>query len=88
MWEDNKLFPWSKCYYGLWTGISPISNGLKLKCLDDGFVFVQNCSFSLHKMLTDGLELITVILLSAVWTLILTAPIHFRESIGEHDVMV
>ncbi len=27
---------------------------------------------------------IIVMILSAVWTLILTAPIHYRESIGEH----
>ncbi len=31
----------------------------------------------------DGLEWIIVMFLSAVWTLILTAPIHFRGSIGE-----
>ncbi len=47
--------------------------------------FLQSHSFSLHKMLTDGLEWcgLLVMFLSAVWTLILTAPIHCRGSIGE-----
>ncbi len=42
-------------------------------------------SFLFHNMLTDGLEWcgLLVILLSAVWTLILTAPIHCRGSTGE-----
>ncbi len=46
--------------------------------------------FLLHKTLTDGLEWcgvdylwIIVMFLSSVWTLILTAPIHCRGSIGE-----
>ncbi len=49
----------------------------------DGFVFIQTYSFLLHNMLIDGLEWIIVMFLSAVWTLILTAPIHCRGSIGE-----
>ncbi len=40
-------------------------------------------SFCLLKMLNDGLEWITVMFLSAVWTLVLTAPIHCRASIGD-----
>ncbi len=57
------------------------SNGLKL-------MFLTTCSFSLHTMLIDGLEWcdylwIIVMFLSVVWTLILTAPIHCRWSIGE-----
>ncbi len=43
-------------------------------------------SFCLLKTLTDGLEwcgLLVVMFLSAVWTLILTAHIHCRGSIGE-----
>ncbi len=48
--------------------------------------FLQICSVLLHKMLTDGLEWcgllwIIVMLLSAVWTLILTAPIHIQQRI-------
>ncbi len=39
-------------------------------------------SFSLLQMLTDGLWII-VMFLSAVCTLILTAPIHCRASIAE-----
>ncbi len=54
------------------------------------FVFLQACSFCLLQMLTDGLEWcgLLVMFLSAVWTLILTAPIHCRASIGgESDGM-
>ncbi len=42
-------------------------------------------SFCLLQMLTDGLEWcgLLVMFLSAVWTLILTAPIHCRGFIGE-----
>ncbi len=36
--------------------------------------------------LIDGLESFIVMFLSAVWTLILTAPIHCRGSIGEQVV--
>ncbi len=50
--------------------------------------------FQHHKMLTDGLEWcglldyywIIVMFLSAVWTLILTAPIHCRGSIAEQVI--
>ncbi len=47
--------------------------------------FLQTHSFWLLKTLTDGLEWygLLVMFLSAVWTLILTAPIHCRGSIGE-----
>ncbi len=64
----------------------PESNSLQLKCLDDG-------SFSLHIVLSGGLESLLVdycdvlsaicIIYSIIWTLILTAPIHCRGSIGE-----
>ncbi len=47
----------------------------------DGFVSYKH-SFLLHKTLMDYLWII-VMFLSAVWTLILTAPIHCRGSIGE-----
>ncbi len=40
-------------------------------------------SFCLLQTLTDGLVWIIVMFLSAVWTLILTAPIHCRASISE-----
>ncbi len=50
-------------------------------------MFLQTISFSLQKTLTDGLEwcglLVDYVFLSAVWTLILTAPIHCRASIAE-----
>ncbi len=51
-------------------------------------------SFSPHKPFIDGLEWcgvvylwIIVMFLSAVWTLILTAPIHCRWSIGEQVML-
>ncbi len=48
--------------------------------------------FFLKHMLTDvntwtGVVWIIEMFLSAVWTLILTAPIHCRGFIGEQDVM-
>ncbi len=57
-------------------------NGLKLKyfdliCLQTQ---TQTCSFSLHKIIIDGLWII-VMFLWAVWTLILMAPIHCRVKI-------
>ncbi len=47
--------------------------------------FIKN-NLSVHKTLTDGLELCQLLVnycdvLSAVWTLILTAPIHCRGSL-------
>ncbi len=55
---------------------------MKLKTSQWWIYFLQTCSFSLLKMLTDGLEW-CVMVLSAVMTLILTAPIHCRGSTGE-----
>ncbi len=48
--------------------------------------FLQTRSFLLHKTLFNALDIgvwIIVMFLSAVWTLILTAPIHCRWSTGE-----
>ncbi len=64
--------------------------GLKLKCHNDRFDYYKH-SFSLHKMLTNelqscGLLWIIVMFVSAVWALILTAPIHCRGSIGEQEM--
>ncbi len=61
---------------------------LKLQYLD-GFDSYKHTAFCLHKMVIDGLEScgllwIIVMLLSAVWALILTAPIHCRWFLGEH----
>ncbi len=49
-------------------------------------LFITKTHFSLHKMLTDGLE--SCGFLSAVWTLMMTAPIHCRGSIGEQVIML
>ncbi len=50
--------------------------------------FLQTHSCSLHKMLTDGLDSYGSLYCDYcdVWTLILTAPIHCRGSIGEQNV--
>ncbi len=50
--------------------------------------FLQAHSFSIHNRLIDGLEWCGLLVyycdvLSAVWTLILMAPIQYRGSIGE-----
>ncbi len=54
MWETTRdgLFHLRKCYYGLWTR----SNGLKLKMSYWWICFLQTCSFSFLKTLTDGVE--------------------------------
>ncbi len=75
--------------YGLCAHILARSNILKLKRLD-GFI---TDSFSLQKSLTDGLLTcvdylwIIVMFLSAVWTFILTAPIHCRGSIDDQVML-
>ncbi len=58
-----------------------------LKCLDGVLVLFKHL-FLLHKMLIDGLEWYGIIFdfvmfYQRVWTLILTAPIHYRGSFGE-----
>ncbi len=71
-----------KCY-GSWSCILARSDSLNLKRLDESVSYKQ--SFSLHKMLIDGLEwcglLVDYCDVLSVWTLILTAPIHCRASI-------
>ncbi len=49
----------------------------KLKHLHDEFVFIQDVNW------WTGVLWIIVMFLSAVWTLILTAPIHCRGTICE-----
>ncbi len=58
MWEDIRgwTFSLKEALYELWTCILIRSDGLKLKCLNEGFVSYKH-SFFLHKMLTDGLDL-------------------------------
>ncbi len=59
--------------------------------MDYGLVFSPEMTFKVKNALMDlflknwwtGAVWITVMFLSAVWTLILTAPIHYRGSIGE-----
>ncbi len=64
------------------------SDRLKLKPLD-GFVSYKHIAFHFTRCLlmdwshVDHFIVIIVMFLSAVWTLILTAPIHCRGPIGE-----
>ncbi len=94
MWVDfvvgttrDKLFHWRKRYYGLWTYILARSNSLKLKFLLMMDLFLTNTQLLSSQDVNwwTGVDClwIIVMLLSAVWTLILTAPIHCRGSIGE-----
>ncbi len=59
---------------------------LKLNCLDRFVFFLQTCSFLLHKMLTDGLDCSGADYCD-VWTLILTAPIHWRDLSNEQVML-
>ncbi len=75
---------WTFSLEEAWLCIEESHFSLKLKT-SWWIYFLHTCSFSLHKMLTDGLEWCGLLVgycdvLSAVWALILTAPI---DSIGE-----
>ncbi len=76
--QEMDYFTGGSSIYGLWNHILARNNGLKWK------IYWWIClSFCLLKMLTDGWSVvdylwIIVMFLSAVWTLILTAPIHCR----------
>ncbi len=91
MWETtgDGLFHWRKRFYGLWTRILVRSDGFKLKkSLNDGFFSYKHADFSFTRcelMDWSGVDYLWIIVmfLSAVWTLILTAPIHCRGSTGE-----
>ncbi len=56
--------------------------------VDVGYLFLTNMQLFTTKTSTDGLESVeylwvTMMFLSAVWTLILMAPIHCGEYVGE-----
>ncbi len=77
MWEDTYgLFPLEEAYYELWTRIFAKSNNLKLKHPNNGFVS-NNMQRLASQVITwwTGVVLLLVMYLSAVWTLILMAPI-------------
>ncbi len=67
--------------YAWYFGILARSNCLNLKCHNDGFISYKHV-FLFDKTLIDGLELCGYIFVllryfeSAVWTIILTRPIH------------
>ncbi len=70
-----RLFQWRKQYYGLRTEVTVwISNFIYYKHAIFCFKYVNRWT---------GVVWIIVMFLSAVWTLILTAPIHWGGSIGE-----
>ncbi len=75
----------------LCTGSLAGSNGLKIKRLNDGLVCYKLATFHFKRCkLMDWSCVdyfwIIVMFLSAVWTLILTAPIHFNGSIAEQVI--
>ncbi len=94
-WCEKKIgdgvFHWRKHHYELWTSIFTRNNDLKLKCLNYLFgYFFYYTFFTNMQLLTlrkvnwwTGVVWISVMFLSAVWALILTAPIHCKGSIGE-----
>ncbi len=69
---------WRKQQFENRTHILAGSNGLKLK-MHWWISFLQTPSFSLHKILRGLLAWFMWLSLSAVWTLILTAPIHAED---------
>ncbi len=59
------------------------ATGLKLKCLDKFITSMQLFTSQDVKLMDSSQCGLIVMFLSAVWTLILMAPIHCRGSIGE-----
>ncbi len=76
------LFHWRKHYYGIWyfgqKWYFKANALLKDLFLTNTHIFIS---------LTDGLE-VFVMFLSLVWTLILTAPMYCRGSIGEQVIIL
>ncbi len=72
--ERQQEMDWRKRYYGLWTHIL-VKNFLMM----DLFQLLSSQDVNWW----TGVVWIIVMFLSAVWTLILTAPIHCRASIDE-----
>ncbi len=68
--------------YGLVFWLEVTVSGLKAFMMD---LFLTNMQFFTSQVINwwTGLVWIIVMFLSAVWTLILTAPIHYRGSIVE-----
>ncbi len=79
IWEDNTRWSFSLNEALLWTCILARSNSFKLKTFVMVDLFLTNTQlFTLQDVnWWTGVMWIIVMFLSAVWTLILTAPIHF-----------
>ncbi len=77
--QTRTLYHWRKRYYGLWTRIL-VKNVLMMD-----LVLTNTKLVSSQEINWSGVDYLWIIVmfLSAVWTLILTAPIHCRASIVE-----
>ncbi len=83
MWEDNSEWTFSLVEALLMIMDSYFVQKQWLKCFIDRFVSYKHAAFPSQDInWWTGVVWIIVMFLSAVWTLILTAPIH-RWSIGE-----
>ncbi len=77
------FFSWRKRYYWLWTCILVRLFTVKSILMMDLFLTNTPLFTSQYINWWTGVVWIIVMFLSAVWTLILMAPIHCRGSIGE-----
>ncbi len=77
------LCHWRKRYYGLWTHILARSDQSLNALMMDLFLTNTQLLASQDINWWTGVVWIIVMFLSAVWILILTAPIHCRGSIGD-----
>ncbi len=85
--EDSRSWPfhWRK---RCWTRILAGSNGLKLKTSTWRICLQTQLLSDLDVNCWTGVVWIIVMFLSAVWSLILTAPIHCRAFIGEEILQI
>ncbi len=81
--QTRQLFHWRKCYYGLWCFSYKQRFEVKNVLMMDLFLTNMQLFTSQDINWWTGVVWIIVMFLSAVWTLILMAPIHCRASIGE-----
>ncbi len=80
--QNRPLYHWRKHFYELWTRILAKRFEVKKVLMMDLFQLLSSQDGLMDWSGVDYLWII-VIFLSAVWTLILTAPIHCRASIDE-----
>ncbi len=89
MWENNKemhFFTGGSVFMDV---VLNRSDGLKFKCLKGEFVYNKHTDVTSPDVnWWIGVVWIIVMFLSAVWSLILTAPIHCSASIAESSSQV